>query len=1461
MISIADVRKRLNYLPKTSYLNENFEIYKTKANNAIRSKNPSTLLTCIESSRNQKAVDLNSVLNCFETLCEVGSIGNINRATNYICEEVLPKSRDAFALNNLLKQRLGRLKHKNSTKISKKFDSVFNGVNDSMVKMQDALTIKTSAPAASSTGSNDSTPVEEAYEKMIETSIKYINCDRVLENYDSISLRFNLDKLFIENSYVNGIKDTINELCHMVDTYKMADNIKLNTVIECALYGLDTNKVSYERSQILQAACEYFLMKSNGRHICKSILENTVFFDKETDMKGLEYITEEDPEEEANINETVQNAIYSFVNEVEIEKDGRVINNPAAKFGGKDKSLGSKILNKAYINQTGEKFSMISKDAVEANHRGSPVHAARSYEHYEKMLNSTDDIVKLYNNFIDGELDKIMKLSDTIFAGIEIHEALPGTLTFYNNLASMIKEIKGKYKMSDDEIRRYAKAEFFDLPDNADKCREIIKFRMDYIKTMNSFFKNLLLTDKTIFESVFGFFGDEKSNAAVADMYPDATINASVLQAIANNEEKYTSKGFIDFRSIGCGVVYATKEHTGLDSYTDIRKLVNYSREYDCIIFGHGKSENSKESATLGLLTRVKEMEAIIKSGELTEDNKRELKDHMVACGLKETKIPTNMNELKQVAKRLGIMSLMGDKTKKWTIQPIRVESGGTYTDMNELIRAVIKEGKKNILIMSCNPAHHELADDIKKSNKDVKIKMMTNTLLIESKEMYDNDSIEYTIASLHEYYSNLAKYNGINYHDDDYLNECMMFIENDDLMELITEDNIISKGWKVIKALLDKLLGAIVGFGKFIIRTLSACVEKIRGIMNKDYKKGDPIKLKTIKTDPSGKAQIVEATVSNPKEAGKVVGDALNAIAQTAKNFNSKFENATKKMEREVEKRERTGTSTGNITSQNSSYRLNFKNQDEVVKWINELSYYNARGYMISMEPIRENHDFNKIFEDFKKNNEESDYPEKKLKKLVESLYATNVDNAVEGTPSLLSWIRRIFILGTCAINPVLAAVLAIADIFTTIHMDRKNAERMLKCFKTEKEKSEKKLSELTDKEDKDRMKDYIKSLDKVIDKIDIYHSQLLTDEEEDRKYDSSSNSFNSFSNILSDDEDEDIDALLKELEDDDFDWDSFGEAAASCIPVLSALMEEMTNTKDRVNNIDFKDKKFISLFSEDDLKNLATFSTMYPNCIDPYLVYDSINEYYYDIKNNIVKFSNSIYRFNAINACTEAMDIIKNHNNPVEYKDIYEATYNMNNMVRGLKAIELFATAMNSGYYMVEASITNKLKLASETLKRSLVNLSDKEKAVSRTIDSNMNRLAKSVEQAFTNDSRESIIRGSIIPSASKILKMIIVGAATWNIQPAIAVIGVLGYIGCSKKFEIKQRQMIVDEIEIELKMCNKYIEMAESKNDTAALKNLYTIQRDLERQRQKVKYHMAIKGVKMIDPKDTNRKGVDY
>ena len=495
----------------------------------------------------------------------------------------------------------------------------------------------------------------------------------------------------------------------------------------------------------------------------------------------------------------------------------------------------------------------------------------------------------------------------------------------------------------------------------------------------------------------------------------------------------------------------------------------------------------------------------------------------------------------------------------------------------------------------------------------------------------------------------------------------------------------------------------------------------------------------------------------------------------------------------------------------------------------------------------VTESKDFNKIFKEFKEN-ELDDKPETKLKGLINKLYARDVNSIVDETPNLLTWIRSFFIIGSAAIpviGPVIMIIGFIADKFIQLDKDREEVGKMVKCFTNEIKKSKTKLESTSDPEDKKRLEEYINACEKARDKLNAFHDELISEEELDAKYeDMYSNDGPSFK----------VDDEFADLFDDfDFD-DEFMEATA-----LEKIGNIMTEFAEYSNDHPITDTDIYNLvYGVDDetLTSIAFIASKYPETFYKEAVIDAVNDSIADSKRSKIAYESVYAKALRVTALNTAREILSEEVDITTTKTIYEAIIDMDCLNESYRAIEMMINAMsneNTSQFL-EASFTNTLRVASMKLKQAMTKLKDKDRQISKSIDISMNNLTKSAERALTNDNREAIIKGSILPSASKLLKLVIANAGLIALgQPALAVIGTLGYLGTSAKFKAKERQMLTDEIEIELKMCQKYIEIAEQKNDMKALKQLLMIQRDLERQHQRIRYKMKAElGQKYYDAK---------
>jgi len=487
---------------------------------------------------------------------------------------------------------------------------------------------------------------------------------------------------------------------------------------------------------------------------------------------------------------------------------------------------------------------------------------------------------------------------------------------------------------------------------------------------------------------------------------------------------------------------------------------------------------------------------------------------------------------------------------------------------------------------------------------------------------------------------------------------------------------------------------------------------------------------------------------------------------------------------------------------------------------------------------------DFDKIFADFKKKELNDDATKNnKLKNLVTRLYSKNVSNIVGETPKFFRWIRSFFIIGSATvpvIGPVLMAVSYIADRCITLSLERKEVEQMVICFNKEIESSKAKLASTKDEQTRERLEKYIETLTEASYKIKNYYNDLF-DGNEDHP---------------------DPDDLGTEKQDDE--W-FVNEALINKIANMLEKEYEHIGVKNNVLNEDtiYRLIRFGKI-ANDDIVNIATAAAKFPSAFYKDTVTKAIRDSIEDIDNGTKEFDTTIDKYIAVDNLNTSFNILKNTDPVPETENLNEAILNAECILEANSAICTLINNMedNRGS-MLEASFLNTLRMASMKLKNAMTKANDRERSMSKNLDAAVNNLTKGVERALTNDNREAVVKGTFLPSASKVIKICLsiaaiggsiglaTGTAVYGI--AAAVISLIGYIGCSAKFKAKERQMVIDEIEIELKICKKYIEIAESKNDMKALRELLSIQRNLERQLQRIKYKMKVNfGQKYYDSK---------
>lgn len=434
-------------------------------------------------------------------------------------------------------------------------------------------------------------------------------------------------------------------------------------------------------------------------------------------------------------------------------------------------------------------------------------------------------------------------------------------------------------------------------------------------------------------------------------------------------------------------------------------------------------------------------------------------------------------------------------------------------------------------------------------------------------------------------------------------------------------------------------------------------------------------------------------------------------------------------------------------------------------------------------------------------------------LKSLITKLFAKNPYQIVYELPNLLSLIRVAFIITSGAIHPVLMVCTFIVDQLLKVHFSRKQLEKIVNAYKNEIDSVKSKIEKTKDTQTKENLEKYLEELNKDLTKIKDYERELYTEEENDERdyadYD------------FGDDDDFDF----------DFDDDEFNFEEAAAIQIISSQIDALSEAliDDTVDGIVYNN---IFKLDNDSIDAITDFSITVPVILEKDKLKDCLCSYRNELRESITDVKDYV-RINCLNDNILKLETANNS---------YITTSTTKDAMHYLQCLNEIAK-IKSDSYIMEMDFTNSIKLAIKQLKANAVKLKDKDKQISSSIDVAANNTAKSIENALMNGNREAVIKGSMIPSASKCIKAAIMAGVAWAVNPAVAVIGAIGAFACSKKLQKKERQLVLDDIEIELKMCERYLRQAEDEGDMKKVRQIEIIQRNLERQKQRIQYKMIV------------------
>lgn len=464
---------------------------------------------------------------------------------------------------------------------------------------------------------------------------------------------------------------------------------------------------------------------------------------------------------------------------------------------------------------------------------------------------------------------------------------------------------------------------------------------------------------------------------------------------------------------------------------------------------------------------------------------------------------------------------------------------------------------------------------------------------------------------------------------------------------------------------------------------------------------------------------------------------------------------------------------------------------------------------YLLESDEYNGSDDIKDLLNKFKKEQKKSSGT---FNYYLSKIYKKSPENIIDSTPNIFSVFRVAFILTPAAlpvIGPVISLILAFVDKMIAMKINDDQSKKLINAIEKEIEITNNKMDKV---ENTEKLEKYKEALEKSLKKVKSYRDTITDDIEFDED----------------DDKSDDIDM---DMELDESAPINDKELLNTCI--IAESVSKIIEYKDEVSNL------LCNIIRESNLS-------------------------YEDYKNIIgivseCKFINKKQIYNEITS--------KRSKTPVVTTESLVLNSSINNDIRNIDTLLESKNSTSSLYkeaYILEsllvlnekAGITSKLKLVLLNAKEKSKELSTKEKKFWKDVDVSASGFMRAVEKALTSDRREAIIKGSIIPSFSKCIKFGLVTGALYVVNPTLGVIAAMGSLGVSKALNYKERQLIYDEIETELKVVEKHIEMANNDGDMKKYKFYLQYQKKLEREKQRIRYGLKVKGRDIPSSKLGNR-----
>ena len=461
-------------------------------------------------------------------------------------------------------------------------------------------------------------------------------------------------------------------------------------------------------------------------------------------------------------------------------------------------------------------------------------------------------------------------------------------------------------------------------------------------------------------------------------------------------------------------------------------------------------------------------------------------------------------------------------------------------------------------------------------------------------------------------------------------------------------------------------------------------------------------------------------------------------------------------------------------------------------------------------------------------------------LQKIIDTVFIVNRDqDIIHDTKNILSLIFYFTVFANALAIGVLPGILAALTLkIINFNLERRYMDRVLKTWYAHRDSVHHKMEKCKDEKKKEEYEKYLKEIDKNIEDLE-YHSDKMRGEDEKKSEDKRPKGYT---------KKDEFDLDFGGTEDWDVNFDGDFKEAAIDLKLMENCLESIHWDKKDVENRLFVIESVENMNSED-FEYLTEFAIKYPDMLSQNKLLDAAKW-----KGRLLNESNTDPLYIERSSLSETEQKLRKSiekekekiaQKPIEQK-LPEDEDTTKEVIKELNELYYYTTNINNhlglGYFQ-ELSIGSHLKIAADKLMSIASGLSDKEQMISRQLDGTVKYLQRSIEKAMSMENREAVIRGDILPSLSKCIKwaLLIGGAAFINV--GLAAIILVWKVAMSNKIRTKEKQMILDELEVESKMVDHYISDAEAKHDYKKLREYMLIKKKLKHQNDRLRWNIKV------------------